>query len=445
MDNEAGVFTVLVLAGAEDGLRQRLADSVIRLNARNQCASPEGAEEAERLLGAQRWDVILWQADGQCLAGLGGLHDLRRQQPDACVVALARDDALGAAARALGAGADGYMPAGAQMDDAFEAVVTSAVANVNERLRSAGEQRQLGAVSERLQVLGDISEEAMFVCRSGGAIVFVNRAAERLTGRVRRDLLGTGLASLFRPGEVVEHAMSAVQRDGEEAGGDADLLTGAGHGSPAAKAVECLARQPGGTYMLVRLTVGAVSGDGQGPGEVVAVARPVVHDEALEKDLAESRGVLDQLFAAVTDAVAMVDKVGVVTRANERMAEVLGFGPPETCVGKALEDLLAQDEGAHGLRDALADGHKRVFNARVRIADRAGATDARIHVMPVWAADGLGLGAVVVIEGQSHTGGPAAAAARSGWRRSSATRCSPWWSWGAGAASRPTRRWTRPT
>ncbi len=389
------MFAVLVLAGAGDGLRQRLVDGALALNPRNQCARPDGLEEAQRLLGARRWDVILWQADGQFLAGLGGLQDVRRQQPDACIVAVAREEALGVAARALGAGADAYMPAGEQMSAIFGAVVTNAAASAKGRQRSEDEQRELGAVSERLQVLGDISEEAMFACRSGGAIVHLNRGAERLTGRVRRDILGTGLASLFRPGEVVERAMAECCGVGKRSA-EADLLTGTGARVAGGDGRGCLARQPGGSYLLVRLTVAAVGGEGRWPPEVVAVARPVVHDEAVERELAEVARCWTSFSLRSPTPWRWWTRRAWSCAPTSRWLRCWGLGAPEACVGKPLEDLLAQEEGGRGLWDALGDGRERVFEARVRMADRAGSGKARVHVMPVramrWSRAGRGRG-----------------------------------------------------
>jgi signal transduction histidine kinase len=144
--NQTGGFAVLVLAEAEGGLAQRIADNVRRLGAGNRCVTPAPGDDAERLVRDEPWDVILWQVNGP-FPGLAGLQEIRLRQPDACILAVGCGDALGLAAQALSTGADGYLSAGSEMDVALEPVLAKALASAKARLRAAGEERRRAATA----------------------------------------------------------------------------------------------------------------------------------------------------------------------------------------------------------------------------------------------------------------------------------------------------------
>ena len=149
----------------------------------------------------------------------------------------------------------------------------------------------------RLEATGEVIAEGLITTDRLGRIVAVNHAAEMIFATTRDDLIGVHLSSLLP-------ASRGVSLTHQDALGIVDAI-GAG--------VELPGRRHDGSGFSMELSATATS-----DGSAIAVVRDITSRTEIEQSLRHSEQLQLSVFAALHEAVMVVDAKGIVIAANER-------------------------------------------------------------------------------------------------------------------------------
>ncbi len=211
----------------------------------------------------------------------------------------------------------------------------------------------LHRLEERYRALMEQANDAILILRLDHRILQANRAAERLLGRPRGEIVGRHYDDFVVP----EERAASAQRQEEF------LRLGA-------LRVERrrLMRADGGKVSVE--VSGSVARLGDEATAVVILHDNTERDEA-EVALRRSESRLKSVLAAALDAVIMMDAQGLVTSWNERAVELFGW-TREEALGRVLAELIIppryREAHARGLSRFLATGEGPVIGRRVELA-----------------------------------------------------------------------------
>ena len=199
-----------------------------------------------------------------------------------------------------------------------------------------------------------------------GAIEQVNRAAERLTGRTREQLLGSQVAACFTDQRQLREFLRQVLRERDIHGFELPLRGPAGH-PIGVSADGSLLLDPLGRPRGMALRLQDLTGIRQ-----------------LRRELAETRDLSQQVIEAASDGLLTLDPDGVITGVSEHTSRISGFARDEL-IGSRLTD-YAPDPGQ--VRDLIGETFRSgpLRDRPIALTNRAGAV--RQLLAQTWTADG---------------------------------------------------------
>lgn len=220
------------------------------------------------------------------------------------------------------------------------------------RARYEAERRLRGIDS--LKEHFEAGADGVVVLDDGGRILFVNRAAERITGFARDGLLGSELVDLVtaeqRPqiGDAVARVLAGANVE------SFDLQLSTTSGSP----------------VWVSVSTSTVLA---GTGAVILAFRDVTAERALEHELRSTKEFLERLIDSTVDAIIAADMRGTIILFNQGAERFFGYRARDV-IGKLPVWDLYEDGGANQimrmLRSTSYGGVGRLEQTRreVRIA-----------------------------------------------------------------------------
>lgn len=220
------------------------------------------------------------------------------------------------------------------------------------RARYEAERRLRGIDS--LKEHFEAGADGVVVLDDGGRILFVNRAAERITGFARDGLLGSELVDLVAAeqraqiGDTVARVLAGVNIDAF------DLQLSTTSGSP----------------IWVSVSTSTVLA---GTGAVILAFRDVTAERALEHELRSTKEFLERLIDSTVDAIIAADLRGQIILFNQGAERLFGYRARDV-IGKLPVWQLYEDGGANQimrmLRSTSYGGVGRLEQTRreVRIA-----------------------------------------------------------------------------
>lgn len=181
------------------------------------------------------------------------------------------------------------------------------------RARFEAERRLRGI--ESLREHFDASDDGVVVLDDAARILFVNRAAERITGFARDGLLGSELGDLVAPEHrpLIADVVAQVLAGGNHEPFDLNLSTTTG--APACVSVS--------TSTVLAAT-----------GAVTLTFRDVTAQRALETELRSTKEFLERLIDSTVDAIIAADLRGQVILFNQGAERIYGWRADEV-IGKA--------------------------------------------------------------------------------------------------------------
>jgi PAS domain S-box-containing protein len=180
------------------------------------------------------------------------------------------------------------------------------------RARYEAERRLRGIDS--LKEHFEAGADGVVVLDDGGRILFVNRAAERITGFARDGLLGTELVDLVggdqraQIGDTISRVLAGANVD------SFDLQLSTTSGSP----------------VWVSVSTSTVLA---GTGAVILAFRDVTAERALEHELRSTKEFLERLIDSTVDAIIAADMRGQIILFNQGAERLFGYRAREV-IGK---------------------------------------------------------------------------------------------------------------
>jgi len=183
---------------------------------------------------------------------------------------------------------------------------------------------QIRESEERLSRYLELSPDGIYISDREAAFVYVNRAAERLVGYHREELIGRNWLDLdLLPPEYLEKA--------------ARQLEASAAGKPTGPEEFELKRKDGTRVAVEISTYPIDEGDSL---EVIGIARDITERRRMEQALRESEESLRALIDNAPEAITAYDLTGTVIDCNRRGEEMLGYSRGEL-VGRGIFEIGA--------------------------------------------------------------------------------------------------------
>ncbi len=197
------------------------------------------------------------------------------------------------------------------------------------RARYEAERRLRGIDS--LKEHFEAGADGVVVLDDGGRILFVNRAAERITGFARDGLLGSELVDLL-PAEQRSQISEAIARVLAGVNVDAfDLELSTTSGSP----------------VWVSVSTSTVLA---GTGAVILAFRDVTAERALEHELRSTKEFLERLIDSTVDAIIAADFKGQIILFNQGAERLFGYRARDVIGKKPVWELYETGGARHIMR-----------------------------------------------------------------------------------------------
>lgn len=199
------------------------------------------------------------------------------------------------------------------------------------RARYEAERRLRGIDS--LKEHFEAGADGVVVLDDAGRILFVNRAAERITGFARDGLLGSELVDLVAPdqraqiGDTISRVLAGANVD------SFDLQLSTTSGSDA----------------WVSVSTSTVLA---GTGAVILAFRDVTAERALEHELRSTKEFLERLIDSTVDAIIAADMRGTIILFNQGAERLFGYRQIDV-IGKLPVWDLYEDGGANQIMKML--------------------------------------------------------------------------------------------
>jgi PAS domain S-box-containing protein len=180
------------------------------------------------------------------------------------------------------------------------------------RLRYEAERRLRGI--ESLKEHFEAAADGVVILDDGGAILFVNRAAERVTGFARSTLNGRPMSELVAPTSTATLA------------GVVEKVLGGGNVEPFDLELATTASE----HLTVSVSTSTVLAD---TGAVILTFRDVTAQRSLESELRATKEFLERLIDSTVDAIVAADMRGTVILFNQGAERLYGYRAEEV-IGK---------------------------------------------------------------------------------------------------------------
>jgi len=189
------------------------------------------------------------------------------------------------------------------------------------RARFEAERRLRGIQSLREHF--DAADDGVVILDDHGRILFVNRAAERITGFARDGLLGSELSDLVPPSHrgLLADVVAQVLAGGNHEPFDLELSTTIG--TPATVAVS--------TSTVLAAT-----------SAVTLTFRDVTAQRALETELRSTKEFLERLIDSTVDGIVSADTTGSVILFNQGAERIYGYQAAEVIGKRNVADLYPE-------------------------------------------------------------------------------------------------------
>ncbi|MDQ3365430.1 MAG: PAS domain S-box protein [Myxococcota bacterium] len=193
------------------------------------------------------------------------------------------------------------------------------------RARYEAERRLRGIDS--LKEHFEAGADGVVVLDDAGRILFVNRAAERITGFARDGLLGTELVDLVASNDERTQISDTVARVLAGANVDAfDLQLSTTSGAP----------------VWVSVSTSTVLA---GTGAIILAFRDVTAERALEHELRSTKEFLERLIDSTVDAIIASDLSGIIILFNQGAERLFGYRARDV-IGTLAVASLYEEGGA---------------------------------------------------------------------------------------------------
>ena len=184
----------------------------------------------------------------------------------------------------------------------------------------------------------EASPDAQFAIAPDGTITDVNEEATRLTGYSRRHLVNSHFAPYFTDPQLAREGVEQALAEGRVLGYELVLVTRHGR------------------KVTVSFNAGVFEDSDGAPLGILAAARDITAQRALEEQLRDSQLYTRSVIEANLDAMIATDPIGVITDVNQQM-EALTGQTREQLIGRRFRDYVTDPERVDdAIRLAVSEG-----------------------------------------------------------------------------------------
>lgn len=230
--------------------------------------------------------------------------------------------------------------------------IVSALIDVTE-LRGA--QRALAASEKRFRGMIDSALDLVVILDADGRHRFVSPAIEGFLGRAPQSLIGRSVLEHLHPEDAPKVRALFAEFSGRIGPVPVEPIR---------------LRHADGGYRWLEVSVNNQLGE-EGIDGILVVARDVSHRIELERQVVESRAVLELLIEHMPVMIAAADKAKNVVFWNRQCERVTGFSK-EQAVGRSPIELLIPDSERPALIEDLRRRRGRFHDLEVEIVPREG-------------------------------------------------------------------------
>jgi diguanylate cyclase (GGDEF)-like protein/PAS domain S-box-containing protein len=253
-----------------------------------------------RALRENRYDIVITEQDLHWSSGQEVLHAVKSLRPAVPVIMIARRADEGVAATAFREGLDAYVPKAGELVVRLRASLRSA-------FRRLEFEERIDGLEDRIELLLDRLNVAVFRTTAGGELLEGNPAFQRLFGAiVGADGLPRALEGLFEDSAAYRELEKGLHAEGQVRSFQARLRRADGSGSWVSLSLT-LRKGPGGVVVF------------DGLAEGVTAVREA--GEALQQARDDLRAVFEHSGAAV----AVLESDGTIAMVNSAFERFSGF------------------------------------------------------------------------------------------------------------------------
>jgi PAS domain S-box-containing protein len=213
-------------------------------------------------------------------------------------------------------------------------------------------QSQLAEQQAYNRSLIEASADALFAIAPDGIITDVNEEATRVTGFSRKQLVNSVFSNYFTEPERARAGVKQTLAEKRVIGYELTLTTRYGR------------------KMTVSFNAGVFTDAASNPLGILAAARDITAQKALEGQLRDSQFYTRSLIEANIDALMTTDPLGVITDVNQQMEQLTGRSREEL-IGSAFKDYFTDPKAAEeGIRLVLRQS--KVTNYELTARTREG-------------------------------------------------------------------------
>jgi PAS domain S-box-containing protein len=197
----------------------------------------------------------------------------------------------------------------------------------------------------------EASADALFAIAPDGTMTDVNEEATRLSGYSRKHLVNSRFGDYFTDPARARAGVKQTLSEGRVLGYELVLITRHGRRIP------------------ISLNAGVFTGAGGATLGILAGARDVTEQKALEQQLRDQQFYSRSLIESNVDALMTTDLLGVITDVNQQMEALTGRAREEL-IGTPFKTFFTDPARAEdGIRQVLGEGKVTNYELTVRAQD----------------------------------------------------------------------------
>jgi PAS domain S-box-containing protein len=214
------------------------------------------------------------------------------------------------------------------------------------------EQERRSRALEQYRDFFEASSDGMVVLDASGVVLYVNRAAEQMTGYAREGLAGRKFIDV-----VAEPQREAVLKVAQQVAEGANL-----------EWFDLQLSTTSGEAITVSVASSSVLAE---HGAAILAFRDVTEARLLEGELRKTKDFLERLIDSTVDGIIASDLRGTVIIFNQGAAQIYGYGPDEV-IGKVPAWKLYPEGVARSIMSELRSGGGRMGPSRRDIVTKDG-------------------------------------------------------------------------
>jgi len=199
-------------------------------------------------------------------------------------------------------------------------IVARDVTPLVEQTRESEEKRML------VEAICNCTPDAIMISDKKGIISFFNRGAEEIFGYRAEEVIGTEVSQYFASADQAKEVKRA-------------LLD-----SPEGRIKNMIVkfRHKEGREVLLSLSAALLPSEGEDL-KILVIGKDVTDDYRRAEEIRALKEFNEYVFNSLGEGLNVVDKDGIITQANLKMAQLIGLDSPQELIGREWRDLFAPE------------------------------------------------------------------------------------------------------